>query len=120
MPSGHTLGRLAADVELTAPMAPEQLVALHAVLVRAVGIPSRIVVGYAIGDEEEIHSFLREGLWLPIARAEGEVEEGEQVTHSPKIVAVDKKGQTRGWYDGTDPLEVQKLRERMLHLAAEE
>ena len=54
VPSGHSLGRLSSDVESLAPMAPEQLVALHAVLVRAVGIPSRVVVGYAIGDEQEI------------------------------------------------------------------
>ena len=42
VPSGHSLGRLASDVEALAPMAPEQLVALHAVLVRAVGIRRRL------------------------------------------------------------------------------
>jgi hypothetical protein len=54
VPTGHSLGRLAADVEAMAPMAAEQLVALHAVLVRAVGIPSRVVVGYAIDDDESV------------------------------------------------------------------
>jgi hypothetical protein len=56
VPSGHSLGRLAADVEADAPMAAEQLVALHAMLVRAVGIPSRIVVGYAVGEDDEIET----------------------------------------------------------------
>ena len=54
VPVGHTLGRLASDVENSTAMAPEQLVALHATLVRAVGIPSRIVVGYVVGDEDEV------------------------------------------------------------------
>ena len=52
VPAGHSLGRLAADVEAGNPMATEQLVALHATLVRSVGIPSRIVVGYAVGEED--------------------------------------------------------------------
>ena len=54
VPTGHSLGRLAADVEARAPMAAEQLVALHAILVRAVGIPSRVVVGYALGEDDDV------------------------------------------------------------------
>ena len=52
--AGHSLGRLAFDVEAQTPMAAEQLVALHATLLRAVGIPSRIVVGYAVGEEDDV------------------------------------------------------------------
>jgi cytochrome oxidase Cu insertion factor (SCO1/SenC/PrrC family) len=75
---------------------------------------------FLTGEEEEIHGFLREGLWLPLARAaEGEAEPGQEVTHSTKIVAVDRTGRLRGWYEGVDAAEVDRLAERLAFLAAE-
>jgi cytochrome oxidase Cu insertion factor (SCO1/SenC/PrrC family) len=74
---------------------------------------------FLTGPEAEAHALVRAGLYLAVARAEGEAPPGEQVTHDVRLLAVDRRGRRRGWYTGTDEVQLEKLRRRMLHLASE-
>lgn len=75
---------------------------------------------FLTGPEAEAHALVREGFFLAVARAEGEaVPAGERVTHDVRLLAVDRSGHRRGWYTGTDEVQLEKLRRRMLHLASD-
>jgi len=76
---------------------------------------------FLTGQEEQIYGLLRDGLWLGVERAApDEAVIGMQVTHATKLVAVDRHGRRRGWYDGEDPDQLARLRARLEFLAAEE
>lgn len=75
---------------------------------------------FLTGDEEEIYRLLREGMWLGVDRAApDDAALGMQVTHATKLLAVDRAGDRRGWYDGELEGEVARLRDRMRYLAHE-
>ncbi len=75
---------------------------------------------FLTGAEDEVHRLVREGFCLAVARAApDEARPGEQVTHDTRFLAVDRAGKRRGWYSGTDPAALERLRERMLFLARE-
>ena len=64
-PPGHSLGRLAADVGAEAPTGAEQLATLHALLVRSLGYPARVVVGYVVtGPEVQVTDL---HVWVEVA-----------------------------------------------------
>jgi len=71
------------------------------------------------GSEADAHALVRAGLYLAVARAADEAPPGEQVTHDVRLLAVDRRGNRRGWYTGTDQVQLEKLKRRMLHLAGE-
>ncbi len=76
---------------------------------------------FLTGDETEIYSLLKQGLWLGVERAELEQAVlGLQVSHAALLVAVDARGRRRGWYDGQDPKAMELLLERLRFLAQEE
>jgi protein SCO1/2 len=75
---------------------------------------------FLTGPEAEIYRLVREGFYLAVERApREEARIGEQVTHDTRFLAVDRAGRRRGWYAGTDPAALERLRERMLFLARE-
>ncbi|HEX6882914.1 MAG TPA: SCO family protein [Planctomycetota bacterium] len=74
---------------------------------------------FLTGPEAEAHALVRAGLYLAVARAEGAAPPGEQVTHDVRLLAVDRRGHRRGWYTGTDEVQLEKLARRMRHLAGE-
>ncbi|MSR62758.1 MAG: SCO family protein [Planctomycetes bacterium] len=75
---------------------------------------------FLTGTDAEVQRFVREGLWLPYAQQTGpDVAPGERVTHDVRLLAVDRAGVRRGWYEGTDENQVERLARRMLHLAGE-
>jgi cytochrome oxidase Cu insertion factor (SCO1/SenC/PrrC family) len=75
---------------------------------------------FLTGPEAEAHALVRSGFFLAVAEAEdGAVPAGERVTHDVRLLAIDRRGHRRGWYTGTDEVQLEKLRRRMLHLAAE-
>jgi protein SCO1 len=74
---------------------------------------------FLTGPEAEVHAFVRQGLFLGVDRAPEEAE-GDAVTHDVRLLAVDRAGHRRGWYTGTDAVQLEMLRRRILHLAAEE
>ena len=55
-PSGHSLGRLVSDLDNGITPGPEQSAALHAILSRSVGVPSRIVVGYRVPEDGTVRT----------------------------------------------------------------
>jgi protein SCO1/2 len=76
---------------------------------------------FLTGDEAQIYPLLRDGLWLGVDRAApDEAVIGMQVTHATKLVAVDRQGRRRGWYEGDNPGELDRLRKRMEFLASED
>ncbi|MFQ5557182.1 MAG: transglutaminase-like domain-containing protein [Acidimicrobiales bacterium] len=92
VPGGHSLGRLATTLSNESPASVEQLVALHAVLTRAVGVPSRIVVGYRVPEEGPITShdltawtevpFVGIG-WIPFDPVPAEQTVGDETVPDP-------------------------------------
>jgi protein SCO1/2/putative membrane protein len=76
---------------------------------------------FLTGGEAEIDSLVKDGLKLAVERAApGEAIVGQQVSHSSRLVAVDRSGRIRGWYAGDDEASVERLRARMQALAREE
>lgn len=75
---------------------------------------------FLTGPEEDVYALVREGFKLGVQREDAMAEFGRQVTHGTKLVAVDRQGRIRGWYESQSDEGVAALRERMLHLAAEE
>lgn len=76
---------------------------------------------FLTGAEAEIYGLLRDGLWLGVDRAApDEAVIGMQVTHATKLVAIDRQGRRRGWYDGEDPEQLRRLRARLEFLAVEQ
>lgn len=81
---------------------------------------------FLTGGEEDVYRFVREGLWLGVDRAARDDPDqtmeaviAGQVTHATDLVAVDRRGRRRGWYDGEDEAQVARCRERMLYLVRE-
>lgn len=73
---------------------------------------------FLTGPEPEVHAFVRQGLFMAVDRAPEEAV-GDPVTHDVRLLAVDRAGQRRGWYSGTDEVQLEKLRRRILFLAAQ-
>lgn len=76
---------------------------------------------FLTGPLEEVTRLVKEGLYLPFEKAPaGTRPVGEEVTHDTRLVAVDRRGERRGWYQGLDEAELLKLRKRIEFLASEE
>ena len=58
------------------------------------------------GPKKEIYELARTGYFLPVADGDGGVDD---FIHSPKLVLVDPNKNIRGFYDGTDPKDVDRL-----------
>jgi cytochrome oxidase Cu insertion factor (SCO1/SenC/PrrC family) len=75
---------------------------------------------FLTGPEAEAHALVREGFFLAVARAEDAgATSGNQVTHDVRLLAVDRSGVRRGWYTGTDEVQLERLHRRLLYLASE-
>jgi protein SCO1/2 len=61
---------------------------------------------FATGDKAAIYTLAREGFKLPIAEATAE---GAPITHTTRLVLVDRAGAVRGFYEGGTPESVQEL-----------
>lgn len=65
---------------------------------------------FLTGEWEEIRSLVSGGFMLGVSRADpGEVEEGELVTHSDRMVLVDARGRIRATYHGTEEDVVERV-----------
>lgn len=60
---------------------------------------------FLTGPREEIYSLARNGFYLPVMKVEGQ----QDFIHSEKFMLVDKDHHVRGIYDGTDPVDVDRL-----------
>lgn len=61
---------------------------------------------FLTGDKTEIQKLVKDGFHL--AAVEG-IDEGDNVTHSSKLVLVDGVGRIRGYYDAEDDAQVKRL-----------
>ncbi|MEQ1895348.1 MAG: SCO family protein, partial [Planctomycetota bacterium] len=75
---------------------------------------------FLTGELAEVTRLVREGLLLPFEQLPaGQELGGDRITHDTRLLAVDRLGQRRGWYQGLDEVELVKLRKRLLFLASE-
>lgn len=75
---------------------------------------------FLTGEEAAVHELVRAGFSLAVAKAEGtDLPPGERITHDVRLLAVDRSGRRRGWYTGTDELQLERLERRMRFLASE-
>ena len=51
---------------------------------------------FLTGDRREIEALVRGGFWMAVDR------DGDDITHSTKLLVVDAKGERREWYDGEE------------------
>lgn len=63
---------------------------------------------FATADKDALTRLIKEGFLLPVAE-NAAARPGERVAHSSKFVLLDRDAGIRGWYDGVDPLELEKL-----------
>lgn len=61
---------------------------------------------FLTGQREAIYSLAREGFKLPVAEAPAQ---GGLITHSTRLILVDKTGAVRGFYEGADEAGVENL-----------
>ncbi|TAJ07464.1 MAG: SCO family protein [Planctomycetota bacterium] len=69
---------------------------------------------------EGSHAFIRDSLKLAVDGRRPDVPEAFEPTHSSRIVAVDKQGRVRGYFEALDDVGWRDLRERMLQLEREQ
>ena len=60
---------------------------------------------FLTGSKEEIYKIAMEGFKLPVGKGSG----ATNFIHSDKIVLIDRAGRIRGYYSGTDEVEVKRL-----------
>jgi protein SCO1/2 len=76
---------------------------------------------FLTGDRAGLYRLVREGFHLGVEANQGDARTpGNEVMHSNHLVAVDRQGQIRGYYDGRQPEDVDRLRDKVRHLAREQ
>jgi cytochrome oxidase Cu insertion factor (SCO1/SenC/PrrC family) len=73
---------------------------------------------FLTGSEDEVRRFVRERLKLAAEPNPG-APDGSRVLHSPKLTLIDKRGRISGYFDGTDPAAVGRLKTAAERLARE-
>lgn len=65
---------------------------------------------FLTGQKRKIYDLAQKGYFVAVqAKGDGKTAPAETFTHSEKLVLVDKEGVIRGYYDGTDKVEVDRL-----------
>lgn len=73
---------------------------------------------FLTGDMEKIETLVESGLRLAV-ESEATEDQGMAILHSDRFVLLDRTGEIRGYYDGLDPAEVDRLiRDARVLLAA--
>jgi protein SCO1/2 len=75
---------------------------------------------FLTGDCDAVYALIRKSFMLGVEPAnEPDKDPGNAVTHSTKLAVVDRKGHIRGYFDGTDAIEVERLEKKVTGLLAE-
>jgi cytochrome oxidase Cu insertion factor (SCO1/SenC/PrrC family) len=75
---------------------------------------------FLTGEQKPLYELIEKNFMLAVQQNTGKNRTpGNEVTHSTKLVVVDRKGHLRGFYDGTDPEDVTDLRARVAKLIRE-
>ena len=82
---------------------------------------------FLTGEQDKVYRLIREGFFLAAEQNQGTARtKGNEVTHSPRLVVVDKRGHIRGLFDGRkvnetgQPVnELPQIRQRLVELLRE-
>jgi len=73
---------------------------------------------FLTGKQDEIYRLIKDSFHLGVEQNKGEARtKGNEVTHSNRLVVVDRVGHIRGWdFDGTNPDDLPRLKQRIKEL----
>jgi protein SCO1/2 len=75
---------------------------------------------FLTGERDAVYRLIRTSFMLGVESAsEPNKDPGNAVTHSTKLALVDRKGHIRGYFDGTDSVDVERLERKVTELLAE-
>lgn len=74
---------------------------------------------FVTGEKSEVYTCIREGFNLAVEQGSNP-RPGWEVTHSPRFALVDPKGRIRGYYDSSDPADLERLRRDVRRLSGRE
>ena len=76
---------------------------------------------FLTGKQSEIYRLIKDSFHLGVEQNRGEARKpGNEVTHSNRLIVVDGQGHIRGWdFDGTNPEDVPRLRQKIEELLRE-
>jgi len=75
---------------------------------------------FLTGNDDDVRAFVQDRLHLGVMPNKGpDATPGNRVLHSNKLTLIDRRGIIRGYFDGTDPAEVGKLKQAAERLARE-
>ncbi len=64
---------------------------------------------FLTGDKKQIYNLAHKGYFIPLQETEGETDPNNTFTHSERLILIDWNGVIRGFYDGTDKKDVDRL-----------
>jgi cytochrome oxidase Cu insertion factor (SCO1/SenC/PrrC family) len=75
---------------------------------------------FLTGEPAKVYSLIRDGFKLGVEQNEGTARTpGNEVMHSTRLALVDRQGEIRGYYDGTDADSLAKLKKKIALLLRE-
>ena len=76
---------------------------------------------FLTGKQEEIYRLIKDSFHLGVEQNQGEARKpGNEVTHSNRLIVVDRQGHIRGWdFDGTNADDLPRLKQRIDELLRE-
>ena len=75
---------------------------------------------FLTGEKKAVYGLIGSSFHLGVQEATGKARTpGNEVTHSTKLALVDAKGRIRGYFDGTDAGQLEKLRQDIGELSRE-
>jgi len=76
---------------------------------------------FLTGSRDVLHALIGKGFHLAVSRApDGSASPGDLITHSDRLVLVDRKGRIRGYYHGSETASVRRVLDDIDLLAGEE
>jgi cytochrome oxidase Cu insertion factor (SCO1/SenC/PrrC family) len=75
---------------------------------------------FLTGPKKEVYDLIQSSFHLGVVESQGKNRTpGNEVTHSTKLALVDARGRIRGYFDGTDDGQLEKLRQDIAELSRE-
>lgn len=75
---------------------------------------------FLTGERDKLYALIQNSFKLGVQQNEGQARKpGEEVLHSTRLVVIDRQGEKRGYFDGTDPASVDQLKKRVARLVRE-
>ena len=75
---------------------------------------------FLTGKQPEIYRLIKDSFHLGVEQNQGEARKpGNEVTHSNRLIVVDRQGHIRGWdFDGTNPDDLPRIKQRIQELVS--